>query len=106
MTLIPEDIVVSFTQHWLPNCAGSITANGDLVAAPGDLSSTGPHLFSKQLCGKGDWDSANQTGNPMLSTQVRTMLKGYGNHATQLGYQKKGAVPLTMQLLLQSMHQT
>ena len=38
----------------------------------------------------------------MLSAQVRTMLKGYGNHATQLGYQKKGALPLTeaeMQLL-------
>ena len=35
------------------------------------------------------------------------MLKGHGNHAMQLGYQKKGAVPLTeaeMQLLLQSMH--
>ena len=43
----------------------------------------------------------------MLSAQVRTMLKGYGNHATQLGYQEKGAVPLTafkVQLLLQSMH--
>lgn len=45
----------------------------------------------------------------MLSAQVRPMLKGYGNHATQLGYQKKGAVPLPefeMQLLLQSMHKT
>ena len=37
------------------------------------------------------------------------MLKGYGSHATQLGYQKKRAIPLTeaeMQLLLQSMQQT
>ncbi|DBB13186.1 TPA: hypothetical protein ACH3X3_004934 [Trebouxia sp. C0006] len=37
------------------------------------------------------------------------MLKGYGNHATQLGYQKIWAVPLTeaaMKLLLQSMHET
>ncbi len=45
----------------------------------------------------------------MLSAQVRTMLEGYGNHATQLGYQKKGAVPLIeveMQLLLQSIHKT
>ena len=42
----------------------------------------------------------------MLSVQVRTMLKSYGNHATQLGYQKRGALPLTeaeMQLLLLSM---
>ena len=43
----------------------------------------------------------------MLSVQVRTMLKGYGNHASQLGYQKRGALPLAeaeMQLLLQSTH--
>ena len=42
----------------------------------------------------------------MLSVQIRSMLKGYGNHATQLGYQKRGAVPLTKQqmlTLLQSM---
>ena len=37
------------------------------------------------------------------------MLIGYNNHATQLGYQKKGAVPSTeaeMQLLLQSLATT
>ncbi len=111
LTIIPEDILVYFTQHWLPNHAGSMTADGELIAAPGSLSSTKSHLSStfEQLGRTGDWDSANQTGNPMLSAQVRTMLKGYGNHATQLGYQKKGAVPLTeaeMQLLLQSMLQT
>jgi len=55
--------------------------------------------------------TANQTGNPMLNAQLspKTMLKGYGNHATQLGYQKKRVVPLTereMQLLLQSMHKS
>ena len=41
----------------------------------------------------------------MLSIQIKSMLRGYVNHATQLGYQKKGAVPLTeadMQLLLLS----
>ena len=51
----------------------------------------------------------NQTGKPMLSALVWTMLKGYGSHATQLGYHKKVAVPMTeveMQLLLQSMHKT
>ncbi|KAA6429099.1 MAG: hypothetical protein FRX49_01209 [Trebouxia sp. A1-2] len=62
----------------------------------------------EQLGRNGDWDSANQTGKPMLSAQVRSMLQGYGNHATQRGYPKTAAVPLTeaeMQLLLQSMHQ-
>jgi len=111
LTVIPEDILVHFTQHWLPNHAGSMTADGELIAAPGSLSSTKSHLSSEfeQAGRNGDWDSANQTGKPMLSPQVRTMLEGYGNHATQLGYQKKGAVPLTeveMQLLLQSMHKT
>jgi len=96
LTVIPEDILVYFTQHWLPNHAGSMTADGELIAAPGSLSSTKSHLSSEfeQLGRNGDWDSANQTGKPMLSAQVRTMLEGYGNHATQLGYQKKGAVPL------------
>ena len=87
-----------------------MAADGELIAAPGSLSSTKCHLSSEfeQLGRNGDWDSAKQTGNPMLSAQVRIMLKGYGNHAMQLGYQKKGAVPLTeaeVQLLLQSMHQ-
>ena len=44
----------------------------------------------------------------MLIAQVRTMLKGCGSHATQLGYHKKVAVPMTeveMQLL-QRMHKT
>ena len=36
------------------------------------------------------------------------MLQGYGNHAARLGYQKKGAMPLTqpeMHTLLTSMHE-
>ena len=44
----------------------------------------------------------------MHSRQVRDMLKGYNNQAAELGYQKKGAVPLTeaeMHLLLSSMEQ-
>ena len=39
----------------------------------------------------------------MLSVQIRKQLKGYNSHATQLGNQKKEAVPLSegeMQLLL------
>ena len=107
-TAIPEDILVYFTQHWLPNHAGSMTDNGELMAALGSLASTRSHLSGEfELLGRcGDWDPATHTGNPMLSVQVRTMLKGYGNHAAQLGYQKRGALPLTeaeMQLLLQSM---
>ena len=75
-----------------------MTDNGELIAAPGSLASTKSHLSSEfELLGRcGDWTyPAAQTGNPMLGVQVKTMLKGYGNHATQLGYQKRGALPLT-----------
>ncbi len=43
----------------------------------------------------GDWAPATQQGNPMHSTQVTHMIKGYHNRAADLGYQKKGAVPQT-----------
>ena len=76
LTVIPEDILVYFTQHWLPNHAGSMAADGELIAAPGSLSSTKSHLSSEfeQLSRNGDWDSAKQTSNPMLSAQVRKAM--------------------------------
>ena len=59
----------------------------------------------------GDWNPASQTGNPMHSVQIRSLLKGYNSHAAELGYQSWGisAVPLTepeMLCLLQSMATT
>ncbi len=109
MTVTPEDILVFLTQHWLLNHAGSETAAGDLIAAPGSLSSTKSHLAQEfELLGRtGDWDAATQKANSMLSVQVTRTLKGYTHHATQLGYHKRGAVPLTephMRQLLSSMH--
>ncbi|DBA78633.1 TPA: hypothetical protein ACH3X1_016814 [Trebouxia sp. C0004] len=110
LTAIPEDILVYFTQRLLPNHAGSNTAAGELIAAPGSLSGTKSHLATEyELLGCiGNWDPVSQTGNPMHSMQVRNMLKGYANHATELGYQKRGAVPLTqaeMHTMLSSMFQ-
>ena len=107
----PEDLLVYFTQHWLPTHAASMTADGELIAAPGSLSSIKSHLSSEfELLGcTGNWNPASQTGNPMHSVQTRSLLKGYSNHATELGYQRKGAVPLTkpkMLCLLQSMATT
>ena len=50
---IPEDILVYFTQHWLPNHVGSATSNGELIAAPGSLSSIKSHLSSEfELLGR------------------------------------------------------
>ena len=41
---IPEDILVFFTQHWLPNHAGSPTLSGKLIAAPTSLAGAKSHL--------------------------------------------------------------
>ena len=70
----PEDLLVYFTQLWLPTHAGSMTADGELIAAAGSLSSTKSHLSSEfELLGcTGDWNPASQTGNPMLSVQIRS----------------------------------
>jgi len=109
LTVTPEDLLVYLTQHWLPNHARSGTSAGELIAAPSSLSGVKSHLATEfELLGRWDWDTATQQGNPMHSMQVRSMLKGYANHATELGYQKKGAVPLTqaeMHTLLNSMYQ-
>ena len=80
------------------------------MAAPSSLSGTKSHLASefKTLGRIGNWNAADQTGNPMHSKQIRDMLKGYANQAADEGYCKKGAVPLTeaeMHLLLSSMEQ-
>ena len=56
VTAIPEDTLVFFTQHWLPNHAGSSTPAGRLIAAPTSLqpppasSSNWPGCCSALLC--------------------------------------------------------
>ena len=111
MTAIPEDILVCLAQHWLPSHAGSETAGRDPIAASGSLSSIKSHLAQEfDLLGRsGDWNASIQSGNPMHSIQVTRMVKGCSNHATDLGYQKKSAVPVTeaqMLTLLENMHRS
>ena len=97
LTVTPEDILVYFTQNWLPAHAGSATACGEMIAAPSSLAGTKSHLATAfEAIGRiGTWDPVTSTGNPMHSKQVKDLLRGYANQATELGYQKKGAVPLT-----------
>ena len=111
MTVIPEDLLVYLTQQWLPNHAGASTATGTRVAAPGSLASIKSHLAQEfDLLGRtGEWNASTQSGNPVHSVQVTRMVKGYSNHATDLGYQKRGAEPLSeaqMHTLLESMHRS
>ena len=83
----PEDIMVYFTQHWVPVHAGSMTMDGELTASPGSLSSTHSCLsINFEIVGRnGEWNAARQTGNLMQSAQIKSMLEGYSNHATDRG---------------------
>ena len=57
-TAIPEDILVFFTQHWLPSHAGSSTLSGKMIAAPTSLAGVKSHLAKEfDLQGR-DWDWA------------------------------------------------
>ena len=49
LTATPEDLLVYFTQHWLPNHAGSSTAAGELIAAPSSLSGVKSHTWLQSL---------------------------------------------------------
>ena len=59
-TVIPEDMLVYFIQHWLPNHAGSATKTGEHIAAPSSLAGIKSHLATEfELLGRtGDWDPA------------------------------------------------
>ena len=83
---IPKDILVYMTQYWLPNHAGSSTTAGELVAAPSSLAGLKSRLAMEfELLGCiEDWDAVAQSGNPMHSIQIRTMLTSYINHAAEL----------------------
>ena len=104
-TVVSEDILVFLVQQWLPNHAGSATSSAELIAAPNSLVTVKSHLSKEfALLGRtGDWNPHSQQGNQI----VRGFAKGYKNHATDLGYQKRGAVPLEeadMSQLLQQLH--
>ena len=85
------------TQHWLPNHAGSLTPDGEAVAAPSSFAGVNSHIATElEVLGRsGEWNPTIQQGSPMHSTQIMTMLKGYSNHAAELGYRTLGAMPLS-----------
>ena len=95
-TVTIDDILVFLVQQWLPNHAGSATSSTQHIAAPNSLATVKSHLSKEfELLGRtGAWDPPRQQGNPLESLHLREFVKGYKQHATELGYQKRGAVPL------------
>ena len=109
-SVTPEDILVFLVQQWLPNHAGSATSSTP-IAAPNSLATIKSHLSKEfELLGRtGAWDPQHQHGNPIESLHLREFVKGYMQYAAELGYQKRGAVPLEqpemMHLLQRLYHQ-
>ncbi|KAL0040328.1 hypothetical protein WJX77_003603 [Trebouxia sp. C0004] len=106
-TIMPEDILVFLVQQWLPNHAGSGTNSTELIAAPNSLATAKSHLSKEfELLGRtGDWNPQTQQGNSVESFHIREFIKGYKNHAAELGYQKRGAVPLEEADMIQLLQQ-
>lgn len=106
-TVIPEDILVFLVQQWLPNHAGSATSSAELIAAPNSLATVKSHLSKEfaMLGRTGGWNPHSQQGNPIESLHIREFAKGYKNHATDLGYQKRGVVPLEEADMIQLLQQ-
>ncbi len=76
------------------------------IAAPNSLATVKSHLSKNfELLGRtGDWKH-NQQGNPVESLHLRELVKGYKKHAAELGYQKRGAVPLEEADMIQLLQQ-
>ena len=93
---LPEDIMVYFTTHWLPNHAGTTTKTGHRLSAPGSLAGVKSSLSTEleQLGRTGDWNPVTMQGNPMLSNQVKRMTKGYKADAAAKGYEQRAAEPI------------
>ncbi len=81
---------------------------GRLIVALTSLGGAGSHLAKEfDLQGRvGNHDPAAQLGNPMHNIQIRDMINGYHKQTAELGYQKRGAMPLEeteLRQLLESM---
>ena len=115
-TCLPEDVMVYFTTHWLPNHAGSVTNTSLKIAAPSSLAGVRSSLSTEfeQLGRNGDWNADTLKGNPMHSNQLRRMTKGYTAVAKSQGYEPQAAEPiysdkikaLLQHLLHQQQHST
>ena len=89
------------------NHAGSATSTAESIAAPNSLATAKSHLSKEfDLLGRtGAWTPHSQQGNPVESIHIREFVKGYKNHASELGYQKRGAVPLEEADMIQLLQQ-
>ena len=107
----PELLAVYLTQHWLPQHAGSqLPASSERVAAAASLSAMLSHLSSyfEQVEGRSGphqlLQQNMQQGNPVQSSVISRLRKGYSNELRSKGVSQGAAVPVSfdqVQQLLQ-----
>lgn len=97
----PELLAVYVTMHWLPSHVGSaIPATGELVVAPASLANMLSHLSSyfehvEGRSGPHQLLQGVQHGNPILSSAISQLRKGYSNQMRCKGVSQGAAVPVT-----------
>ena len=75
-------------------CTAAHIISGEVVNISSIQMYVSMYLYGiLSVCDQGRQSTAVILTNLMHSMQVKTMLTGYANHATELGYQKKAAVP-------------
>jgi hypothetical protein len=112
-TISPELLAVYLTQQWLPRYAGSqLPASEDRIAAPASLAAMLSHLSSNLEHVEGRVGPYQllpedlQQGNPVHSSVIPRLRKGYSNDMRSKGVSQGAAAPVSfdqVQQLLQSM---
>ena len=82
--------------HWCRWYQLRILKTGHRLPAPGRLSGVKSSLSTEleQLGRTGECSPVGMQGNPMLSNQLRRMVKGFKADAASKGYQQRAAEPI------------
>ena len=93
----PEDLLVYLVMVYIPQHAGSVLPNGQIIAAPTTMATTISHLrqIFKQL-GRGDtWDEQLRLGNPACSYQLHSWQQGHRKISIAADFKTTGAKEMT-----------
>jgi hypothetical protein len=102
----PELLGVYLTQHWLLNHTGSVLPSGEHIVAPASLATMLSHLSSyfQRVEGRtGDYQLQQGVpmGNPVRSSLIMRLRKGYFNEMREKGVSQGAAVPVNFELVEQ-----
>ena len=102
-TCSPEDLLVYPVMVYIPQHAGSVLPNGEIIAAPTTMATTISHLCQifKQF-GRGDtWDEQLRHGNPACSYQLHSWQQGHRKISIAADFRTTGAKEMTEAKMMQ-----